>query len=328
MRGRRILHLGGWVSVAGYVMVAGCFGCSGATDPVHESPATAGTPYADVWVGSYAVCALDFSGFLSCWGAASADAPLSTAMTAFDLSDEHACGVTPDGSGLCWAWLDGIGADEEYRFLTPPDGRFVEVAVSSNSTCWLTETGLVVCAGEGADEFAIPPSPLHGIEGGGGTYCARDTGNRAHCWGSDLNGKYSSLPDAPYSRLDVGGTVCAIKESDRSAVCTTNANPADWDGDWNPGFPWFSEGPFVDVAGNPGYCTVSIEGEVACLVDFNACDVPGDSFVAVSSEFYMNCAAKADAGVLCWMADPFEPEDHAPPCLIGDPADLPVDWSE
>ncbi|CAN5500292.1 hypothetical protein BH23BAC4_BH23BAC4_15130 [soil metagenome] len=175
-------------------------------------------------------CGIAVDGHTYCWGvnssgqlgtgvASSAEAVPrritdELRFTSIDLGDQHACGLTADGTAYCWGsnWYGtlGIGPGEGpggiAQSLVPVrvqgDLRFTSIVTGSNQTCALEVGGAAYCWGAPMSIGSTPSPAHHGTAravAGGHTFvslhagylhtCGLTAAGDAYCWGENLAGE-------------------------------------------------------------------------------------------------------------------------------------------
>ncbi len=127
-------------------------------------------------------------------------------------SNEHTCGVTKDGKGLCWGGYSNgklgnelITSDQASPQFVSGDHLWKEIITETQKTCGVTVNGNVYCWG--LDDSGVMgngttitwamnapyrvalPSPISTLQAGYNTVCAMHEDGRLWCWGSDANGQ-------------------------------------------------------------------------------------------------------------------------------------------
>lgn len=132
----------------------------------------------------------------------------TTRWRAVDMADKFACGISNDSRWLCWG--DVALADSPIARLlsiTPPSGKFIELSLSDEGGCGVSEGGELACFGRVSEKGR----PLGGTwqhvsaETWGG--CVISQPGNAQCWG-DFDVR---TPDGTFKEIGTGaGYVCGI----------------------------------------------------------------------------------------------------------------------
>ena len=102
--------------------------------------------------------------------------PLPDQLTMISSGRFHVCGLTPDGSAVCWGG-DGFGQ------ASPPAGeRFLS---GVEHTCALRTDGRAVCWGSNRHGRSSPPAGERFVSISSGSWhtCGLRSDRRAVCWG-------------------------------------------------------------------------------------------------------------------------------------------------
>jgi len=236
------------------------------------------------------------------------------------------CGLTEQGSALCWGWSDWVDDLEE-----EPAGPFVALAVSRHRrACALRPDGSVSCWDANGTTIPDGSGPFETICAGDDFACGLAADGLAACW-PDQNWSEYPQPVEPLAELDCSADqVCGVA-ADGQLVCwgddaygTISEAPAG--GDW------------VDVApSHDASCGVRADGEAECWSDLDVWEdvtPPAGPFCAIDVSTSGGgglgpvCAVRGDPGapcsggsVMCW-ADPI----GASPPAGGDLVKVVVSW--
>lgn len=205
----------------------------------------------------------------------------------------HSCGVTDDGSTLCW------GTNFEGQFgngatATTPAGpeaaaggmTFVSLTADWSHTCGIDEDGSAWCwgqngagrLGDGTQDAQLDPVPVAGghawrqLNAGNGWTCGVTDGNAAYCWGVGYDGRLGggtwldqSTPNPvgsqPMTAIGAQGVSCGLG-TDGNAYCWGSS---DYGGLGNQHYPL--ETVPVDVSGGHTFTDMSARGLHTCAVD-------------------------------------------------------------
>ncbi len=160
-------------------------------------------------------------------------------FTDVDVETEHACGLTDDGSAVCWDRSTMTGGTSPAEVTGAPE--LVQLAVAERYVCGLTATGQPWCSGEkypatGAEITGAPP-----------------------LW---------KLAVATESAQDM--TACGLSQVDSTAWCWGSANHgALGNGTTVPSYDVAQQvsggQTFNDIAGSSvSFCAVQLDRHVAC----------------------------------------------------------------
>jgi hypothetical protein len=214
---------------------------------------------------------------------------------AFDLGGPSGCALRDAGTLSCWGRDRGL--------LSPPTGRFTEVAVGLLHACALDAAGAVQCWGEnGSDQLAAPSGRYTGLTAGGFHTCALDAvTSEVVCWGGNFDGFYNT-PVGAFVQLDAGyDHTCGIRASGALRCWGKNGNGQ------SSGVPsgtdWFQV-----VAGNFHSCAIDTAGALVCwgIDDGSGQDVgqvtqaPNTRFQQLSAGDYHTCGVAASGQAVCW----------------------------
>jgi DNA-binding CsgD family transcriptional regulator len=284
--------------------------------------------YVSVTVGrSGDVCAIRASGGVVCWGdwvRRVTDAPKGTYRSV--SVEAHACAVRESGEVDCWGdthypWVNPQRTCEVFLCLRAgvldvPPGRYRSVAVGSNHTCALRESGEIACWG--LPRYGLtgaPPGQYRQLETAGGYACAiRESGEIA-CW----TGGGTESVDAPagtYRSLRLGNHACAIRESGeidcwgdtyvQSGECGLLPCVLDFryeGGDNDYGQLAAPPGKYRSVAvGSKHTCALRESGEVVCWGGnrFGETSAPPGKFRLLEGGDHYACATRELGEVACW----------------------------
>ena len=226
--------------------------------------------------------------------------------TAADSTASESAGSEADDSA---AVLDPVqesaeAADSQRLGLgrtRPPEGVFVDVAMSRWASCGVRDTGELVCWGEVRNE---PPEGRYSslsASRDNRRLCAVETDGTAVCWAHDGSGhefapgKFSQVsPDAE----------CGVS-LDGELQC------------WGTGVTRFEappEGRFAAVVGaavsklsgppsSGPVCALDAEGVLACwgdVLNFGRSRIPEGQFTSVTTNRPEACGLRVDGDVVCW----------------------------
>lgn len=217
----------------------------------------------------------------------------------------HACGITPGGSVLCWgrdsAFQLGTGDGLPVNSTTPIPIKssltFSQISAGGDHTCALTANGTTVCWGDnsrgqignGTPGGAVDtPATISGafaqVSAGGAHTCALNASGAAFCWGANDLGQLGigTQIDSPSPTAVSGGLTFKSISAGRFTTCGVTTGGA--------AFCW----------GNNAYGQVGngSSGTAPLLVP-TAVSGGHTDFVAVTAGVRHACAL-AVTGAFCW----------------------------
>jgi cysteine-rich repeat protein len=150
-------------------------------------------PYISVGSASYSSCAVRQTGELDCWGWASefVGKPSTGTFKKVVGAGNHYCGLTASGEVSCW------GSPGSYSLTTNffSAERFVDLALSETTNCFLLADGRLRCSGEAYYGALAPPlDPADVWTSAGVSYghgCGLRRGGGVVCWGRNASGQAS-----------------------------------------------------------------------------------------------------------------------------------------
>ncbi|HEX7240293.1 MAG TPA: Ig-like domain-containing protein [Longimicrobiaceae bacterium] len=202
--------------------------CTPAPRPVSDS-----LSFAQLSIGSSAICGVATAGRAYCWGANNRTGVLGNGTmegsvvprpVAGDLrfryvatAADHTCGITVEGAAYCWGasrfGQAGTGAATSTYLLSPQPVAgglsFASLALGTEHTCGLTTGGAVYCwgwnvygqLGDGTRTTRDVPTRIaaeatFGSLSAGSDYaCATATDGRVFCWGAGQPGSTGVRPE-------------------------------------------------------------------------------------------------------------------------------------
>jgi len=123
--------------------------------PVYVKTALPPGPFRDLVSNNQLACVIDPEGRISCYSGDATSPPppvdLGFRGVALDYHSQHACAIKADGTLTCWTVRAGA-AD-----LTPPAGRYVQIAGEVRGMCAIAVDGTTSCwAAPAAGGFEAP----------------------------------------------------------------------------------------------------------------------------------------------------------------------------
>lgn len=113
-------------------------------------------PFRELVSNNQLACVIDFEGRISCYSGDAASPPppadLGFRGVALDYHYQHACAIKADGTLTCWTVR--AGAPD----LTPPAGRFVQIAAEFRGMCAIAVDGTTACWAPPAAGGFEPPA--------------------------------------------------------------------------------------------------------------------------------------------------------------------------
>jgi hypothetical protein len=131
------------INDAGHIV---CWGTAGYSDGFYSPP---GGIFTAVEVGSGCGCALDTTGYPTCWGLETEGGPEraiiedvpAIALTSLTVGVRHACGIAETGEAVCW------GENWQSQINAPLSRTFDKVSAGQHHTCGIATDGEVICWG-------------------------------------------------------------------------------------------------------------------------------------------------------------------------------------
>lgn len=270
--GDGILDACGWLAVAGGEQFScaidarglACWGIDNGDyllDQGQVTDAPIGEDFAFVAAGYRHACALDWSGWVQCWGSDSSgesgDAP-SAALTTVSAGYAHSCGIDTSGELLCWGKDDG-SLNDYGQVSDAPSGTYTLVGAGNRHTCALSTAGSVDCWGDDTyDQISGTPSgSFAGLAVGAFHACSLDTSGVVRCWGRDDYGQCSEAPTGSYAAIVAGDHHTCLLDGGGQIECfgydlsgsVSRAPSGAWDS--------------VALGGYHG-CAIGTDGSLAC----------------------------------------------------------------
>lgn len=201
-------------------------------------------------------------------------------FTAVTVGDTHACGITAEGTPVCWG-------ENVYGQLDIPDidTPIVKINAGANHTCAIDNTGDAVCWGLNTNDQLIPPagSTFIEIDAVENSTCGILANGDITCWTTDNVRAYERL-EGPYTALDTASrTVCGLTETGSIECFTNNSSVV------TPP----SNGPYIDLAVNrQAICGLRTDGALDCSFT----DTSTSSQFPVGDQFTSIHSVESDTG--------------------------------
>lgn len=178
----------------------------------------------------------------------------------------------------------------------PPEGVFVDVAVSGYGSCGVRDSGELECWGEHSG--AVPEGRFAKVLGSGLHGCAVAVDGSVVCWGDNEFGQLDA-PEGVFVEVSVSGS--------RSCAVAVEGSVRCWGADADLAVP---AGDFEKVYAHGyafGLCGLRTDGEYVCWGQDGRygtlSDAPEGKFEALALELGQACALRTDGAVLCWGSD-------------------------
>ena len=219
---------------------------------------------------------------------ASTVVPLVSSFDSISSGNLHTCGVTTNGSIVCWG-------DNEYGQASPPDGQFRAVSAGSGHTCGVKTDGFVECWG--SDEYGQatpPPDNFSSVSVGVGYTCGVKADSEMLCWGRNDYGE-ASPPAGAFSSVSSGFFhTCGIK-TDGKIDCWGDSTRSE-----HPDDIFYS----VSVSSDHT-CGVKKGWSVICWGNdqFGVTTPTSEPFSSVDTGGLHTCGRRSDGLVVCWGHD-------------------------
>jgi len=251
-----------------------------------------------------------------------------------DLSagHSHTCGVSADGSVVCWGTDEGDWDFGQVR--EAPEGTFLSVSVGGYFSCGVrTSGGLHSCWGEDKEAPATGAQVLAYINAGVDHACAIKPGGEVFCWGDNLYGE-SMVPAGRYLQISAGYRhTCGIRDDGTTAcwgrdqkgqssppevalaqvsagayqTCGIQTNGAlvCWGEDYDYSPP---DGTFTQVStarSGTHACALDTEGQPHCwgYDEFGQAQPPDRRFTTISAGGTHSCGRTEEGEFICWGND-------------------------
>ncbi len=165
-------------------------------------------PFVALTVGAGHACALNSTGFPTCWGENGAGQahPVPWDMLAISAGREHTCALDIHGMPVCWG-LDDAGQS------SPVGGPYVDITAGGDHTCALNSAGWVTCWGDNAAGQSTPPGgPYSTVSAGEDHTCALTPEGQVECWGDNALGQAAN-PLGTFVAIDAfDNQTCALRD--------------------------------------------------------------------------------------------------------------------
>ena len=137
--------------------------------------------------------------------------PPDAKLVSISVGRHHACGLTPEGSVICW------GSDGNPR-MAPRGNGFVSISAGIDYACGVTGEGALHCWGTSFSRTGPPDGAFHAVSVGEAHACAIRSDGSVACWGADDLGQ-STPPRGTFVSISAGTQFTCGVQADRSAVC-------------------------------------------------------------------------------------------------------------
>ena len=217
------------------------------------------------------------------------------------------CGVTEDGTAVCWGQDEAPGdANTAPGMATPPaDVAFQVVNTGYGTACGVTTDNAVVCWGN--DRFGkvseVPEGTYTHVVPGLNYVCALRTDGTIACWGGDDPAApgadpdqlvVADVPEGEFTQVTVGIRHACALGTDNTITC--------WGFNLD-GQIAVPEGSYTHVnAGNFTTCAIRTDGTAVCWGrnQGGQHSVPEATFTQISAGFAHVCGLQPDGTILCW----------------------------
>ena len=214
--------------------------------------------------------------------------PEDAVFTQLAVGEDHACGLTADGTASCW------GRNDEGQLDVPGGTRFRQLAVGGRFSCGLRLDDTAVCWGQvGADWLGDGSGTWALLSARGRHLCALNAEGTAACWG-----KQSAPPPE-------GSRYTAIGGGQHYGCGLTPAGDLECWGRNNYGQAEGREGPFTALAvGRQHLCALRPDGTAFCQGNnwFDQLDPPEAVFTGIAVGLNYSCGLTDAGAVVCWGA--------------------------
>jgi alpha-tubulin suppressor-like RCC1 family protein len=200
-------------------------------------------------------------------------------------------GLLATRADLAPEWADGDDPPVPAAFSSGVGVR--DVSTGRDSTCAITNDGVLACWGSNASGKALPPDGIFtDVAVGGDHACAIGEGGAITCWGDNSNGQLNA-PEGSFIAVSASAwDTCAIDQAGEIA-CWGAAY------DWGDVSPPQGEYTALAAANAWDYCALTSTGELDCWgesYDWGDVRAPSGTFIAIDGQ----CAIRSDGTPTCW----------------------------
>ena len=209
----------------------------------------------------------------------------SNTNTVISAGWSRSCGITADGTALCWGSSARVGV--------PPGDRFTSISVTGNHTCGITADGTAKCWGSNFwGQTDVPAGRFTAISAGGNHTCGITADGAAQCWGNNYWGQ-SDAPQGQFVAISAG--------HEHSCGIVANGTAQCWGGSGH-GESDAPAGRFIAISAGRESCGITADGTAQCWGSHWGVrtDVPAGRFTAISTGQDHACGITADGTAKCW----------------------------
>ena len=233
-------------------------------------------------------CGLLNDGRAYCFGNADIekDAPDGVAFTQIDAGYSHVCGITADGTGICWG--SNIHGEAAIAFEGAASAEFKQISAGKAHSCGILTDDTVRCWGDISDKRPPEDMVFTQIVAGDTATCGITQRGDIACFG-DLS--FSPMAGI-FERIDLGKDhLCGIDTKGNLRCEGTNTY-----GEAAP-----PEVGYTQVSiGRHEQCGLKTDGTIHCLESLQASAPTRGGFIQVAVGEEIACAIDADQSVTCW----------------------------
>jgi alpha-tubulin suppressor-like RCC1 family protein len=242
-------------------------------------------PFTQVSVGDQLACAV-WSGVdsIACWGHLTDDlnVPTDEAWRQVSVGSSYICGLTVDGTALCWGNGAPAGA--------PTGATFRQISAGATDVCGLQTDGTVVCWGSSALGPLDPSTQFNQVVTGDGSACGLETNGTVDCWGT------LASPTDMFTQIAIG--------TDHGCGITPTGTASCWGVDTD-GDATAAAGTFVAIAaGTAQSCGVLSDGTATCWGTGSQPPHYNYGHTQVSAGSADTCGVRTDGSAACWGTSP------------------------